>query len=69
MRHGRRSTVSRFKWPRSVATVFQGARELLASSDKSPGELRQLVTSPQGTTAAAVRVKQLAGSVVRPGAV
>jgi pyrroline-5-carboxylate reductase len=73
-----------------VNGTFQGACELLASSDKSPSELRQLVTSPHGTTAAAVsvleaggirqlfeqatnaaavRAEQLAGSVVRPGAV
>lgn len=44
-----------------VNGTFRGACELLASSDKSPRELRQLVTSPNGTTAAAVSVLEDAG--------
>jgi pyrroline-5-carboxylate reductase len=44
-----------------VNGTFRGACELLASSDKSPRELRQLVTSPKGTTAAAVSVLEDAG--------
>lgn len=39
-----------------VNGTFRGASELLAQSDKSPRELRQLVTSPNGTTAAAISV-------------
>jgi pyrroline-5-carboxylate reductase len=39
-----------------VNGTFRGACELLAGSDRSPRELRQLVTSPEGTTAAAVSV-------------
>ncbi|MFF1830509.1 pyrroline-5-carboxylate reductase [Paenarthrobacter sp. NPDC058040] len=39
-----------------VNGTFIGACGLLAASEKSPQELRQLVTSPKGTTAAAVSV-------------
>jgi pyrroline-5-carboxylate reductase len=44
-----------------VNGTFRGASELLASSDKSPQELRQLVTSPKGTTAAAISVLEESG--------
>jgi pyrroline-5-carboxylate reductase len=44
-----------------VNGTFRGASELLAGSDKSPQELRQLVTSPKGTTAAAVSVLEESG--------
>ena len=44
-----------------VNGTFRGACELLAGSDKSPRELRQLVTSPKGTTAAAVSVLEEGG--------
>ncbi len=44
-----------------VNGTFRGASELLAQSDKSPRELRQLVTSPKGTTAAAVAVLEEGG--------
>lgn len=39
-----------------VHDTFLGASELLASSDKSPEELRRQVTSPNGTTMRAVAV-------------
>jgi pyrroline-5-carboxylate reductase len=41
-----------------VNGTFGGACELLVNSDKSPQELRQLVTSPKGTTAAAISVPE-----------
>lgn len=44
-----------------VNGTFRGASELLAGSDKSPRELRQLVTSPNGTTAAAISVLENGG--------
>jgi pyrroline-5-carboxylate reductase len=44
-----------------VHGTFRGACELLAGSDKSPRELRQLVTSPNGTAAAAVSVLKKGG--------
>ncbi|WP_211881614.1 pyrroline-5-carboxylate reductase [Pseudarthrobacter albicanus] len=44
-----------------VNGTFRGACELLASSNKSPRELRQLVTSTKGTTAAAVSVLEDGG--------
>jgi pyrroline-5-carboxylate reductase len=44
-----------------VNGTFRGASELLAGSEKSPQELRQLVTSPKGTTAAAVSVLEESG--------
>lgn len=43
-----------------VETTFLGASELLAASDKSPSELRLQVTSPNGTTEAAVSELQKA---------
>jgi pyrroline-5-carboxylate reductase len=39
-----------------VNGTFRGASELLASTDRSPGELRAQVTSPKGTTAAALEI-------------
>ncbi|WP_256491437.1 pyrroline-5-carboxylate reductase [Paenarthrobacter sp. A20] len=44
-----------------VNGTFRGACELLVDSDKSPRELRQLVTSPKGTTAAAISVLEDGG--------
>lgn len=44
-----------------VNGTFQGACELLAGSEKSPRELRRLVTSPKGTTAAAVSILEEGG--------
>lgn len=44
-----------------VNGTFRGASELLAGSDRTPQELRQLVTSPKGTTAAAVSVLEESG--------
>lgn len=39
-----------------VASTFRGAAELLAQSGESPEKLREAVTSPAGTTAAALAV-------------
>jgi pyrroline-5-carboxylate reductase len=39
-----------------ASQTFIGAANLLESGDKSPGELREMVTSPGGTTAAALKV-------------
>jgi pyrroline-5-carboxylate reductase len=44
-----------------VAQTLRGAGILLAESRKTPGELRAEVTSPGGTTAAAVHVLEEAG--------
>ncbi|GAB4543759.1 MAG: pyrroline-5-carboxylate reductase [Phycisphaerales bacterium] len=39
-----------------VRALFRGASELMATSERSPGELRVAVTSPGGTTAAGLDV-------------
>jgi pyrroline-5-carboxylate reductase len=39
-----------------VNGTFRGSTELLASSNATPAELREKVTSPNGTTAAALDV-------------
>ena len=39
-----------------VETTFLGASELLASSERTPAELRRQVTSPKGTTERAIAV-------------
>ncbi|MDQ0822993.1 pyrroline-5-carboxylate reductase [Arthrobacter sp. V4I6] len=44
-----------------VNGTFRGASELLASTDRSPGELRAQVTSPNGTTAAALAILEEGG--------
>ena len=41
--------------PRFVRQTILGAAQLLAQSEHPPAELRRLVTSPGGTTAAAIR--------------
>jgi pyrroline-5-carboxylate reductase len=45
-----------------VNETFRGACELLAGSDMTPRELRQQVTSPGGTTAAAVEILESGGT-------
>ena len=44
-----------------VNGTFRGASELLASTDRSPGALRAQVTSPDGTTAAALAILEKGG--------
>ena len=45
-----------------VAATLRGASELLARGEETPEELRRRVTSPGGTTAAAVEVLDSAGA-------
>jgi len=46
----------------AVVRTITGSAALLASSDDEPGELRARVTSPGGTTAAAIGVLERAGA-------
>ena len=50
---------------RLARATVSGAGELLQQSDLSPGELRQNVTSPGGTTAAALEVLMLPDAMPR----
>ncbi len=51
-----------------VRQLLLGAGTLLASSDESPGKLRENVTSPNGTTAAGLAALDAAGGAAAIGA-
>jgi pyrroline-5-carboxylate reductase len=50
-----------------VSGTFAGALDLLEATQKEPGQLREEVTSPKGSTSAALQVLESAdiGAIIR----